>query len=200
MKVADVATGTGLTARVAVALTGWRVDITCFDTSPGMLDQARLTRCATNYCLASADDLGALDNEFDFAIMAYALWHMENLSATFREFYRVLKPGGRVCLLDLTRPKHPLLGFVFDLYFRHCVPCFARLLTKNKNAARLMSHVSRIISGKLPPEGIVEELNQAGFTQTAHCLKRGMFSEYAGVKPNLEKHRAAMGANPRPAH
>ena len=47
-------------------------------------------------------------SEFDFVSMGYALRHLSDLSVTFREFFRVLRPGGRVCVLEITRPRSKL--------------------------------------------------------------------------------------------
>ena len=98
MHVLDVATGTGLVAREAMAIIGPEGTVVGLDPSAGMLAEAhrllpmRLVR-------GRGERLPLRDASFDFVSMGFALRHVTDLNALFGEFHRVLKPGGSLCVL-----------------------------------------------------------------------------------------------------
>jgi demethylmenaquinone methyltransferase/2-methoxy-6-polyprenyl-1,4-benzoquinol methylase len=100
----DVAVGTGLVAREAVTLVGRSDAVIGLDPSPGMLAQAAKA-LTIRLVVGRAECLPFGDGSFDFLSMGYALRHDSDLSVTMREFFRVLRPGGRLCLLEITRPR-----------------------------------------------------------------------------------------------
>src|SRR3954465_7367700 len=91
--VLDVACGTGLVAVEAAKILGTAENITCLDPSEGMLQVARKKLPAT-FVQGRAEALPFPDQSFDFLTMGYALRHVTDLEATFREYRRVLRPGG----------------------------------------------------------------------------------------------------------
>ena len=107
MRLLDVATGTGLVAAAALALGLPPADITGLDPSLGMLGENQKLR-PVHLVQARGESLPFADNSFDFISMGYALRHVEDLGLLFREFRRVLKPGGRVLILEITRPQSRL--------------------------------------------------------------------------------------------
>ena len=103
MRVLDVGTGTGLTAVEAARLSGSGANIVGVDPSPGMLANARMPQ-GMQVIEGRAEELPVPDASFDFVSMGYALRHVSDLRPVFSEFHRVLKPGGRACMLEITRP------------------------------------------------------------------------------------------------
>src|SRR5215203_4263367 len=103
MKLLDVATGTGLVAREAIALVGSSGQVIGVDPSFGMIAQAQALVGLTPV-LGVGESLPFADRHFDFISMGYALRHLPDLRAAFAEFHRVLKPGGRLCMLEISRP------------------------------------------------------------------------------------------------
>jgi len=103
MTVLDIGVGTGLVAREAAVLCGDPTRVTGVDPSPGMVENAKVP-AGVRLVAGSAESIPAEPASADFLSMGYALRHISDLSVAFREFHRVLKPGGRLCLLEITRP------------------------------------------------------------------------------------------------
>ena len=104
MRVVDIGVGTGLLARQAAHLVGASGTVTGIDPSSGMLRSAKVP-ARVELLIGSAETIPVSAETADFLCMGYALRHVADISAALREFLRVLKPGGRICLLEITRPE-----------------------------------------------------------------------------------------------
>ncbi|HKB89234.1 MAG TPA: class I SAM-dependent methyltransferase, partial [Opitutaceae bacterium] len=125
----DVACGTGLVAVEAAKIIGTADNITCLDSSDGMLAIAR-SKLAAHFVLGRAEQMPLADNSFDFLTMGYALRHVTSLEETFREYHRVLKPGSKLLILEITKPAGRISGFLFRLYFGRIYPFLTWLFTR----------------------------------------------------------------------
>lgn len=181
MQVADVAIGTGLVAREAVRVTGSPEHVIGLDISLAMLAQARralgipLVRCrAEALCLA--------DRSVDFLTLGYALRHVPDLIETFAEFRRVLRPGGIVLILEISKPSRPFGQWLARFCLGGLLPLLARWSTDNPEAGRLMRYYWQTIDQCVPPDAILRALSVAGFT-AVHCESTFDFlRNYRGVK------------------
>src|SRR4029450_7468624 len=100
----DVATGTGLVARAARELVGPTGRVIGLDRNAGMLEEASRAGGAP-LVQGSAERLPFRTGSFDFLSMAYALRHVSDLDITFAEYFRVLRPGRTVLILEFARPR-----------------------------------------------------------------------------------------------
>ena len=182
MQVLDVATGTGLVAREALKLIGPSGRLVGLDPSPGMLAEAR-RNLGIETIQGYAESISAPDNQFDFLTMGYALRHVADLETTFREYWRVLKPGGTVCILEIVRPKNWLQRTLLKLHLRYLIPSLTRLLWRRPDAADLWTYYWDTIEVCAPPETIENAMGAAGFKSVHSQLNFGMFREYFGTKP-----------------
>ena len=182
MQVLDVATGTGLVTREAMAIVGSSGHVIGLDPSLGMLSEARRA-LSFDALLGRAEQLPLGNAQFDFLSMGYALRHVTDLDATFREYFRVLKPGGRVCLLEITRPRGRLALLALGFYMKGIVPLATRFLTGHRDTALLMEYYWDTIAACVPPETILAGLTRAGFENVQRYTELGIFSEYTGTKP-----------------
>jgi demethylmenaquinone methyltransferase/2-methoxy-6-polyprenyl-1,4-benzoquinol methylase len=182
MKVLDIGVGTGLTARQAQLLVGESGQVTGVDPSVGMLERARLPQ-RVGLLVGSAEAIPAASASADFLVMGYALRHIGDLSAAFKEFMRVLVPGGRLCLLEITPPAARLPRALLKFYMRSIVPFAARYLAAHPESPRLMRYYWDTIEACAPPQSILQSMREAGFVAADRYVELGIFSEYRALKP-----------------
>ena len=189
MKLLDVATGTGLVARSAIDLLAEPNAVVGLDPSPRMLQKAG-RRLTSPLVQARAEALPFGSDRFDFLSMGYALRHVAELEVTFLEFFRVLKPGGRLLMLEISRPRFPINRWLLRLYLQRVLPLIARIGTGNADAERLMKYYWETIAECVPVEKILEILRATGFVEVEHRTFGGLFTEYVGMKPVRQGHTA----------
>jgi demethylmenaquinone methyltransferase/2-methoxy-6-polyprenyl-1,4-benzoquinol methylase len=182
MRVVDVGTGTGLVAREAAAIVGDPTLITGVDPSPGMIGSAKVPP-GVQLLTGSAESIPLAREAADFLSMGYALRHLSDLLIAFREFHRVLKPGGRLCLLEITRPQGRVSHALLKIYMRGWVPMVSRLIARRAGTPELMRYYWDTIEACAPPGAIVSALAAAGFRDVKRHLELGIFSEYHAHKP-----------------
>jgi demethylmenaquinone methyltransferase/2-methoxy-6-polyprenyl-1,4-benzoquinol methylase len=182
MSVLDVATGTGQVAREAANLIGSSGRLVGVDPSPAMMRAGR-DHFSIPLVQGIAERLPFSSSIFDFVIMGYALRHVADLDETFREYLRVLKPGGRLLLLEITRPPSAVGLALMRAYFGRVVPLVARLGTGSRDAARLMRFYWDTIANSVPAETVVAAIGAAGFSAVERAVVRGIFTEYRATRP-----------------
>ncbi len=178
----DVACGTGLMATAAARILGGADTITCLDPSSGMLDVAR-RKLPARFVQGRAEHLPFPDAQFDFLTMGYALRHVTQLEVTFAEFRRVLKPGGKVLILEVTKPRGRLGRSLFRLYFGRVYPALTRLFTRSHAAKDMMVYFWETMDACVPPEAVLQAMREAGFVDVRRVRMLGLFSEYVAAKP-----------------
>jgi demethylmenaquinone methyltransferase/2-methoxy-6-polyprenyl-1,4-benzoquinol methylase len=182
MTVLDVGTGTGLTALGAIELTGDPRSVIGVDPSPGMLAASKVP-AESPRLVGMAERLPIASNSVDFVTMGYALRHVADLDAVFSEYFRVLRPGGRLLVLEVTRPAGRLSFIMLRLYLRRVVPVLARLVGRSREMPELMRYYWDTIEACVPPETVLARIHAAGFAEVERYVDAGIFSEYRAVKP-----------------
>jgi demethylmenaquinone methyltransferase/2-methoxy-6-polyprenyl-1,4-benzoquinol methylase len=182
MRMLDVATGTGLVAQAALDLGIPPAHLVGLDPSRGMLHENRKLRTMP-LVQGLGESLPFPSASFDFICMGYALRHVEDLRVLFREFHRVLKPGGRVLILEITRPDSRLGLVLGRIYLSQCLSAVARLVTRSRDAGRLLKFYWATIAECVPPEIIVAALSSSGLTQVERRKTASLLSDYFAVKP-----------------
>ena len=182
MDMLDVGMGTGLVAKQAVRLTGDASRVTGVDPSPGMIRNARLP-AGVRVVEGRAEKIPLPDASYDFLSMGYALRHVADLSIAFAEFHRVLRPGGKVCILEITPPKGRFSTALLKGYCRYIVPMLAKLVAKDKDTAQLWRYYWDTIEACAAPEKVMDTLSGAGFINVRRTVDAGMFSTYLAEKP-----------------
>ena len=181
MKLLDVASGTGLMAVAASEILGGAQDITCVEPSDGMIKVAKAKLDAT-FVQSGGESMPLEDSQYDFLTVGYAMRHFADLETTFREFHRVLKPGGKVLILEATRPESSFGSFLFRLYFGRIYPFFSRILTRSKKAEEMMVYFWETMDACVRPADIQAAFKAAGFTEVKRRAIFTVFSEYTAVK------------------
>ena len=176
----DVACGTGLVAVAAMKVLGAADAITCLDPSEGMLEVAK-TKLAATFVRGRAEQLPFPDRAFDFVTMGYALRHVTSVDETFAEYRRVLKPGGRLLILEVTKPAGRVGGFLVGFYFGRIYPFLTQLFTRSRAARDMMAYYWETMDQCAPPAAVLDALRNAGFTSVRRAGLLGLFSEYSAV-------------------
>lgn len=181
MRVVDVAMGTGLVAREALGVVGAGGSVIGVDPSVGMMSHAEVP--GLERVRGRAEALPFADASFDFLCLGYALRHLADLEGAFREFRRVLRPGGRLLVLEITRPASRVAAALLRAYLRDVVPALTRLMASSRDTPVLYRYYWDSIEACVPPGRIVATLAAAGFARAAHEAQLGIFSEYSAAAP-----------------
>jgi len=182
MQVADVACGTGLVAREAVQIVGPGGKVIGIDPSAGMLKHAS-DSIGLETRPGRAESIPEASDHFDFLSMGYALRHVDDLGSAFSEFNRVLKPGGRVCILEITSPESRIGRFMLGAYMKLIAGVFCRVAGRSKRTTELWKYYWDTIDLCVRPAAVLEALRTAGFTDVRRGVQLGVFSEYTATKP-----------------
>src|SRR5262245_28660962 len=135
----DVGSGTGLIALEAEKILGGAENITCLDPSIGMLTVAK-SKLGARFVQGRAEQIPLPDASFDFLTMGYALRHVTSLEQAFSEYHRVLATGGKLLLLEITKPLNPIAASMFKFYFGGVYPFLTRVITKSAAAQDLIKY------------------------------------------------------------
>ena len=180
----DVATGTGDFAVEALRLNPDK--IIGIDISEGMLDVGRKKIKERNLDskieLRSGDseNLPFEENKFDAVIVAFGVRNFENLEKGLGEMLRVLRPGGKVVILEFSKPSAFPMKQLYQFYFRFILPTLGRMISKDRSAYTYLPE-----SVQAFPDGVqfLQLLNKTGYKNTT-CkpLTFGISSLYSGTK------------------
>ena len=183
-RVLDVACGTG---DLSLALfEAGQARITGLDFCRPMLVIAasKAARCDSNIPFVEGDalDLPFGDCFFEAATIAFGLRNLTSVEAGFKELLRVLKPGGRVVVLEFSKPKAPILRSLFRIYFTKLLPVFGGWISGSKSAYQyLPESVSRFPD----QEALAAMMKAAGFAEVSYeNLTGGIAALHLGTRPS----------------
>lgn len=183
----DVATGTADMAIMTCRLLNPdRVD--GIDISEGMLDLGRKKiekeGLADKIHLHTGDSetIKFADNTFDAVMVAFGVRNFENLEKGLAEMRRVLKPGGRLIVLEFSKPQRKAVKSLYNLYMGIVAPQVARWLRQNKEAYEYLNESANAFPDR---HLFTDILNKVGYTDTGfEPLTLGICCIYSGRKPN----------------
>jgi demethylmenaquinone methyltransferase/2-methoxy-6-polyprenyl-1,4-benzoquinol methylase len=160
--VIDVATGTGAVALELVRQYGCRV--VGVDQSPEMLDTARArARGRVEFREARAEDLPFEDRSFDGLTFTYLLRYVDDPATTMAELARVVKPGGRIAMLEFSAPRRPLARIAWNAYVTVGLPVGGRLISRGwHDVGTFLGHSIRDFWDRYPLERLLDLWHEAG--------------------------------------
>lgn len=180
MQLLDVAIGTGAVAREAIAVLGPNARVIGIDLSPGMLAEAA-RRLAVPLVRGRMELLPFADASVDAVSMGYALRHVSDLGTAFAEFRRVLRPGGRVILLELGKPSSAWARRLVRFYLGEIIPRLGRWTSGMAEAETLMRYYWETIDQCVSPETILAALTKAGFAPVSCDQEFDVFRAFIGT-------------------
>jgi demethylmenaquinone methyltransferase/2-methoxy-6-polyprenyl-1,4-benzoquinol methylase len=164
-RVLDAACGTGDLA-IEAARAGGRV--VGLDFSGAMLERARRKAPQLEWVQGDLLALPWEDGAFDAATVGFGIRNVTDLEAGLRELRRVVRPGGRVGILEITRPRGPLRVF-YSLWFDRVVPLLGRVVPGGEAYTYLPASVRRFPG----PEELAAAMRAAGFQDVRYRLFAG---------------------------
>lgn len=183
MKVLDVAMGTGAVARGASKLVGPTGRVVGVDPNPGMLAESRKVFSGARV-RGVGQALPIKSEQFDFVTMGIALRHVSDLVATFREYLRVLVPGGRLWILEGHVPESRIGHDITRFVWAKVIPGMTKLATGSDEAKELMDYYWDTVEQAVDPQTILRCLSEAGFEEPRFkVVVPGAFCEYTAGRP-----------------
>ncbi|MFT4022293.1 MAG: bifunctional demethylmenaquinone methyltransferase/2-methoxy-6-polyprenyl-1,4-benzoquinol methylase UbiE [Flavihumibacter sp.] len=185
-KILDVATGTGDFALAADKYLKPE-HITGIDISKGMLELGRkkvekagLTGRIT-LLEGDSEALPFAENEFDAVTVAFGVRNFENLEKGLKEMLRVLKPGGKLVILEFSRPRQAVFSKLYQWYMNKITPGIGSMISRNREA---YSYLSKSVKAFPEGEALRAILEQCGYGDTAFKpLSFCIATIYTGYKP-----------------
>jgi demethylmenaquinone methyltransferase/2-methoxy-6-polyprenyl-1,4-benzoquinol methylase len=186
-KVLDIAGGTGDLAAKFSRLVGSNGSVVLADINDSMLTVGRekLTKkgivCNIEYVQANAECLPFPDNYFDCITIAFGLRNVTDKDAALRSMNRVLKPGGRLLVLEFSKPVNPVIAKLYDRYSFDILPKMGQLVTNDEDSYRYLAESIRMHPDQDTLKGM---MNDAGFVDVRyHNMTAGVVAVHRGIKP-----------------
>ena len=182
MRVVDVGVGTGLVARQAIRIVGDPRLVTGVDPSIGMMAHANLPE-GVSLLQGTGDAIPLPATSADFLSMGFALRHLSSLDGAFNEFFRVMRPGGRLCLLEIIRPSNRTAQRVLKTYMKYLVPAVSQLWDRQGRTRQIWRYYWETIEACVDAETVMKQLRNAGFDQVGSVVECGIFCAYHARRP-----------------
>ena len=186
-QVLDVAGGTGDLSRAFSRLVGPQGRVILSDINSSMLkvgrDRLLDQGISSNldYVQANAECLPFADNSFDCITIAFGLRNVTDKDAALRSLTRVLKPGGRLLVLEFSKPSNPLFSKIYDAYSFSLLPVVGKLVTGDSDSYRYLAESIRMHPDQQTLKAMMEK---AGLARCEyHNMTGGIVAIHKGVKP-----------------
>jgi demethylmenaquinone methyltransferase/2-methoxy-6-polyprenyl-1,4-benzoquinol methylase len=184
--VLDLAGGTGDLTKKFSKIVGSKGHVVLADINSSMLNVGRDRLINQGYAgnisyvQANAECLPFTDNSFDIITIAFGLRNVTDKDAALRSMYRALKPGGRLLILEFSKPTNPLVSKAYDLYSFSALPFMGKLVTQDADSYQYLAESIRMHPDQ---ETLKSMMIDAGFARCSfHNMTSGVVALHKGMK------------------
>jgi demethylmenaquinone methyltransferase/2-methoxy-6-polyprenyl-1,4-benzoquinol methylase len=181
----DLATGTGDVA-ITLSKVKYIKKITGLDLSKGMIEiglkkvKAKKLDGKINLMIGDGTAIEASDQCFDLTTISFGIRNFKDPQKSLHEIYRVLKPNGKVLIMEFSIPKNFFIRHFYFFYFRHLLPFVGNLISNHKDA---YTYLNKSVEDFPYGDAFVQLLKNAGFKNTKQIpLTFGIATLYVGEK------------------
>jgi demethylmenaquinone methyltransferase/2-methoxy-6-polyprenyl-1,4-benzoquinol methylase len=176
----DLCTGTGRLAHELLPFVGPSGRVVGIDFSPAMLELARGREPQVEFRLGDVTHLTEADASVDAITIGFGLRNLVDRESALREMYRVLRPGGRLVILEFAPPPGGLFMRAYRVYLTKIMPAVAGLLSAGEGSA--YRYLAETVEAFPEPAELARQLERLGFTVTVERLTFGIATLHLAVR------------------
>jgi demethylmenaquinone methyltransferase / 2-methoxy-6-polyprenyl-1,4-benzoquinol methylase len=176
----DLCTGTGKLAHELLAFTGPSGRVIGVDFSPAMLEIARRREPRVEFRQGDVTRLSEADRSADAITIGFGLRNIVDRDAALGEMFRVLRPGGRLVILEFSPPSRGLLMRAYRFYLSRVMPAVAGL--RNAREASAYRYLAETVQAFPEPAALSRELEHVGFTVSVERMTLGIVALHVAVR------------------
>jgi demethylmenaquinone methyltransferase/2-methoxy-6-polyprenyl-1,4-benzoquinol methylase len=185
-RVMDVCGGTGDLSRLAAKAVGPRGQVILYDINRAMIEAGRPGMKGTalasrvHYIQGDAERISCRPGCMDAALVGFGIRNLTRMESGLEEMFRILKPGGKIMVLEFSLPTSAFFRWLYDFYSFHLMPLMGKVFT---GQAKAYLYLPESIRRFPPPEELRRILRDRGFTRVAYWrMTNGIAVIYTGVK------------------
>ena len=180
-KIIDVGSGSGdLVLEIKKRNLNLKIDMV--DLNKEMLKEGRkrIKNKNVKFFQQDAENLSFLDNTYDKYIISFCLRNITDISQSFKEAFRILKPGGQYFCLEFSRPSSFVIANIYSYYKSNIIPTFGKIFSNNRDAYNYLNESIDLFPKQ---DELKEKMETAGFKSVKYTnLFDGIVSIHTGYK------------------
>jgi demethylmenaquinone methyltransferase/2-methoxy-6-polyprenyl-1,4-benzoquinol methylase len=176
----DLCTGTGKLAHELLPFVGPSGRVIGVDFSPAMLELARTREPQVEFRLGDVTRLSEADASIDALTIGFGLRNLVDRDAALREMFRVLRPGGRLVILEFAPPPRGLLMRAYRFYLSRVMPAVAGL--RSASEASAYRYLAETVQAFPTPDALAVQLEGLGFSVSVERMTVGIVALHVGVR------------------
>jgi len=186
-RVIDICGGTADLTLLAAKAIGPNGRAILYDFSWAMIEVGKIKaarnshRLKINFVQGNAEEISFSSGYFDKAMVGFGLRNLAQMEKGLKEIYRILKPGGKLMVLEFSQPTAIWFKWLYDLYSSHFIPFLGKIIAGSRPAYVYLPNSIRLFP---PPDQLSAVLKRIGFSEvTYRRLTNGIATVHIGVKP-----------------